>query len=206
MSQRDEQISALLDNALDDKEINAFMQDLKRDPLEDAERMQRYQMIGDVVRDELNEASFMDVSAAVHRAIDQEAAIDTQVVKQPAKVFDLSAWTKPLTGMAIAASVAMVTVVAVRTVNTPSADNPVQVIAETASTPVSTNVAAVTPVNPAIAQHVRAASTDTAQQNQLRNRQLNDYMIDHSGFAGQSTMQGMMPYVRVVSFDNQARP
>ncbi len=202
MSQRDEQLSALLDNAMDEKELQEFMQDLKRNPLEDAERVQRYQMVGDVVRDELNESSFMDISAAVHRAIEQEPSLDVKPAKQPGRIFDLSAWMKPLTGMAVAASVAMVTVVTVRLVDTDPANESQQAIANVNQAPVTNNVA-VAPVNPAIAQQIRAVSTEASQQNQLRQKQLNEYMMNHSGYAGQSTMQGMMPYVRVVTFDSK---
>ena len=202
MSQRDEQLSALLDNAMDEKELQEFMQDLKRNPLEDAERVQRYQMVGDVVRDELNESSFMDISAAVHRAIEQEPSLDVKPAKQPGRIFDLSAWMKPLTGMAVAASVAMVTVVTVRLVDTDPANESQQALANVNQAPVTKNVT-VAPVNPVIAQQIRAVSTEASQQNQLRRKQLNEYMMNHSGYAGQSTMQGMMPYVRVVTFDSK---
>ena len=205
MSQRDEQLSALLDNALDTREMDQFMQDLKRDPVDDAERMQRYQMVGDVIRDELSEGSFMDVSAAVHRAIQQEPELNTRAIKPAAKIFDFSAYVKPLTGMAIAASVAMVTVVAVRTVNTEAADQPLQAVAENKQVIESQQLARITPVNPAIAQHVRAASTDAPNQTQLRYKQLNEYMMNHSGYTGQASMQGMMPYARVVIENNNSR-
>jgi len=49
---------------------------------------------------------------------------------------------------------------------------------------------------------VRLASTVEAKTKmQLQAKQLSDYMMRHSDSAGQSTMQGMMPYIRVVGFD-----
>lgn len=198
MSERDEKLSALLDNALDRKELNRFMQDLRRDPVEDAERMQRYQIIGDSMRDELSEASLMDVSAAVQRAIEQEQTPRAARPGRIARLFSLPALVKPLSGMAIAASVAMVTVVAVRTVSTETEAPGVPAVAEVSQQ-------AVAPVNPAIAQHVRAASTDAGQQARLRNKQLSEYMMNHSGYAGQASMSGMMPYARVIGFDAEAR-
>ena len=198
MSERDEKLSALLDNALDRKELNQFMQDLKRDPVADAERIHRYRIISDVMRAEFSEASLMDVSAAVQRAVEQD---DAPAVVRPgwlSRFFNMPALVKPLSGMAIAASVAMVTVVAVRTVSTDTDSAPVQAVAELGLQPV-------TPVNPAIAQHVRAASTDASQQNRLRNKQLSEYMINHSGYAGQAGGAGMVPYARVIGFDAETR-
>ena len=198
MTRRDEQISALLDDALSAEELNEFMQDLKRDHLDDAERIQRYQLARDAMRGELNNTSFMDVSAAVHRAIEQEPEMDALTVsKSSRKPFDLSAWLRPLTGMAVAASVAAITVVAFNTVQFES-DSASQPLAQSPSQ-------VVTPVNPVIAQQVRVASTmNYPKPSQHQRQQLNDYMVKHSGAAGQSTMQGMMPYVRVVSFESKS--
>ena len=199
MSEKDERLSALLDNALDRKELNEFMQDLKRDPLDDAERTQRYQLISDVMRDELSEISFMDISAAVHRAVEQEEMVPASTARPRAKWFNLPALVKPLTGMAIAASVAMVTVVAVRTESTDSEETlPLQAVADSSKVPV-------TPVNPAIAQHVRAASTENNPQLRSRNSQLNEYILNHAGYAGQASVSGMMPYAPVGSFDSEAK-
>ena len=72
--------------------------------------------------------------------------------------------------------------------------------------PQPVNVASVTPINPAIAVNVRAASTLDSQAAQLRNQQLRKYIIDHSGYAGQTGMQGVIPNARVVGFDEPAKP
>lgn len=205
MSDREEKLSALLDNALNAREVDDYLQDLKRDPLADAERMRRYRLIRDVMRDDLSQVSMMDISAAVHRAIEQESEFESTPVKPVAAWFNLSAWIKPLSGMAIAASVAMVTVVTVRTVGTGNDDASVQAIAENGKASAIDTSAPVIPVNPVIAQHVRAASTDAANDALLRNRQLSEYMMNHSGYAGQTSVQGMIPYVRVVSFDAEAK-
>lgn len=200
MTQRDEQISALLDDALSAEELNAFMQDLKRDHLEDAERIQRYQLARDAMRGELSNTSFMDVSAAVHRAIEQEPELDMSAVKISAKKsFDFSAWLRPITGMAVAASVAVVTVVAFRTVQTEVVETPAPAVAQVQQRTIA-------PVNPVIAQQVRVASTiNVAQDSPANRQQLNDYMVKHSGAADQSALQGMMPYVRIVSFESQSK-
>ena len=202
-STREQNISTILDDHFDQQELDAFMQDLKRDPVADAECVRRYQMMGDVLRDDLNEVSFMDISAAVHRAIDQEPELNatTEKVSAPlfnASRFNLSSWLRPLTGIAIAASMAMVTVVSVRIIETDSADDSAQAVVEAN---VELKTPAVVPVNPLIANQVRLASTAKNETKaQLQARQLSDYMMRHSGSAGQTTVQGMVPYVRVVGF------
>lgn len=209
MNNRDEQISALLDDALETQEIQAFMQDLKRNPLDDADKLQRYQLASAALRDELDQSSFMDVSAAVHRAIAQEEQSSTRLeTAHVPRRFDLSAWLRPLSGMAIAASVAMVTVVAFRTIQTESVENPVQAVADARTQdslqPVLNQPMTVA-VNPNLNPRLRTVSTaDTPENATLREQQLSQYMIEHLEYAGQTTMQGMMPYVRVVSFDSRS--
>ena len=207
-SKREQQLSAMLDGDLDSQELNAFMQDLKADHVTDAERVQRYQMMGDALRDDLNQASFMDVSSAVHRAVDLEPEYQTQNTnsagEQTTKPWiDLSAWIRPLAGMAIAASVAMVTVVSFRTIETESVNDSVQSVAEAK---VEVKKTVVIPVNPVIANQVRLVSTaESKTRAQLQAQQLSDYMMRHSDSAGQSTMHGMMPYVRAVGFESSQK-
>ncbi len=209
MKNRDEQISALLDDALEAQEIKVFMQDLKRNPLDDADKLQRYQLASAALRDELDASSFMDVSAAVHRAIAQEEQSSTTTEStQESRRFDLSGWLRPLSGMAIAASVAMITVVAFRTVQTESVENPVQAVADARTQdslqPVLNQPMTVA-VNPNLNPRLRTVSTlETPEDTTLREQQLSQYMIEHLESAGQTTMQGMMPYVRVVSFDSRS--
>lgn len=202
MSNRDEQISSLIDEALEHQELDAFMQDLKRDPVDEAERIKRYQIMGDAMRNDLNAVSFMDISAAVQRAIDNEPEIAVIPQNEARPFFDFSAWLRPLSGVAIAASVAMVTVISFRTVETSSETGPVQTVASVQSA--SSQIIA--PVNPQISQQIQVVSTNSsATSNAITQKQLNDYMMNHSEYAGQTTIQSMMPYARVVSFDAKTR-
>ncbi len=199
--QREEQLSALLDSELSDQQLESFMQDLKRDPISDAESAQRYHLMGDAIRDELDQSSFMDISAAVHRAIEQEPAYSE--LAEPAKkqtAFSLSqllsGWFKPLTGMAVAASVAMVTLVTFNTLQNDSSVQPAQLVQS----------APVVPVSSEIARNVQVASTlNASEKTPEQQQQLNQYMLRHSGYASQSTMQGMMPYVRAADVNSQQK-
>jgi len=193
--QNNEQLSALLDNDLDEQQLRSYMQDLKRDPIADAEASQRYRLMGDVMRDELDQSSFMDISSAVHRAIEQEPSHNevsaTHKQKKNVSFSSLVAgWVKPLTGMAVAASVAMVTLLTFNTLQ--SADDAGQPAQLAKSTPIK-----IERVNSEISRNVQVASTlNISKKSSEQQKQLNQYMLKHSGYASQSTMQGMMPYVR----------
>ena len=207
MKHRDEQLSAFMDDALDGQELREFMQDLKRSPVTDAEQIQRYQMMHDVLKDELDQSSFIDISAAVHRLIEQE--VDSVTEKIPTRsppVFDFSAWLRPLSGLAIAASVAMITVVTVRVVSNDSAESVQTQLVETNINLPIEQVQPMVPVNNQLLQHIHAVSTaDQEKQSRIREQQLREYILNHSEYAGQTTIQGMMPYARVVSFNPQAK-
>lgn len=196
-----------MDDALDGQELREFMQDLKRSPVTDAEQIQRYQMMHDVLKDELDQSSFIDISAAVHRLIEQE--VDSVTEKIPTRsppVFDFSAWLRPLSGLAIAASVAMITVVTVRVVSNDSAESVQTQLVETNINLPIEQVQPMMPVNNQLLQHIHVVSTaDQEKQSRIREQQLREYILNHSEYAGQTTIQGMMPYARVVSFNPQAK-
>ncbi len=200
---REEQLSALLDEALDGQQLKHFMQDLKRDPVADAETAQRYRIIGDAMRDELDQTSFLDISAAVHRAVEQEAPLQ-DVNLASSKSFNplaslgelLGRWTRPLAGAAVAASVAMMTMFTFSTVQNESEDSPAQLARS----------AAPEKMNPEISRNVRVASTAAPGPLSVeQQKQINSYLLQHSGYARQSTMQGMMPYVRAADVKAQER-
>lgn len=199
--QRNEQLSALLDNDMKPEELAQFMDDLKRDPLAEGETLQRYQFIGKTLRGELDAAAFIDVSAAVQRAIEQESspAITNVRSLRPRRLPNLSALLRPAAGLAIAASVAVVTVVTVRLLQQSGPD------AASGQSMAAVTPAPVVPVNAQLAQQVQVVANTSAAPEPagLPSPQLNDYLLRHSGVAGQATMQGVMPYARAVSFDQE---
>ena len=205
MNKRYEQLSGFHDDALSDNELSDFLRDLKQDPVADAETVFRYNLIGDVLRDDVDVTSFMDISASVHRAIAVDDSIESEIENVSRSINKQSifvSWLRPLSGMAIAASVAMITVVAFRTIDTESGVPANLLTAETQTRQDYIQVTDVTPVNADLAQQVRVVSVNSDQQDAaLRTQQLNEYMLEH--YAGQSTVQGMIPYVRVASYGSQ---
>ena len=124
---RKEKISAFLDNDMHRDELMSFS--LSSEP-DDAKIAQRYQMLGDALRGEMSDSSFVDVSAAVHDAIadlpeyNQAASVEqassqpvSQTVSKSALFdvtsWDVASWFRPVAGMAMAVTVAVVMVMTV---------------------------------------------------------------------------------------------
>lgn len=210
-NKRNEKISAFLDEDLHRDELMSFS--LSAEP-DDVKVAQRYQMVGDALRGELSESSFVDVSTAVREALAdeelvfedltaQQAQAVTTTSKQPSSSwFDLSSWFRPAAGMAVAASVAVVMVFTLSeqesTVIAPMASNPV------IATPVAVAPdAAVNPqqTNNIQPQAVQLVADDNAQ---LASPAVNQHLVNqHLEHATQDTIQGRLPYVRAVSFESE---
>ena len=208
--QRKEQLSALLDNQLKPDELQLFMDDLNRDPLAEGDTLQRYQLIGKTLRGELDAAAFIDVSAAVHRALAADTTVPTKGRQLPPRWLP-SGWLpamqtllRPAAGLAIAASVAMVTIVSVRLLHQTAPINAQELVTMVpAVVPVTATATATTTVTPA---EYALTQTSGLSQSATMSPRLNNYLMRHSGVAGQATMQGVMPYARSVSFEQAVAP
>jgi sigma-E factor negative regulatory protein RseA len=195
-NKRKEKISAFLDNEIQRDELMSFS--LSSEP-EDAEVMRRYQMIGNAMRGEMNEACFVDVSKAVHEALlDESTVVEKLVVEKhttPASrttssdaradsgSFTLSAWFRPVAGMAVAASVALVMVVTLPEQDNPS---PVSIVNNTAQQPVTKPALRLAAENNTLDKKAKALDPRLVNQ--------------HLEFATQDALQGRLPYVRAVSY------
>lgn len=193
---RKEKISAFLDNDMHRDELMSFSLSSESD---DVKIAQRYQMVGDALRGEMSDSSFIDVSSAVRDAVAEIPMAETateqssqQSSQQSIKsgsvdksFWNLSAWFKPVAGMAMAVTVAVVMVVTV------TEQDGAGIV------PVATNVdsqpAAVQPASVQLA-------VDTAPSNS--GAPVNQHLVNqHLEFATQDTLQGRLPYVRAVSFE-----
>ena len=185
-TKRKEKISAFLDDDMHRDELMSFS--LSADP-EDAKIAQRYQIMGEVLRGEMSDSSFIDVSHAVREALaDESLAVESYSAPvskssdNKAGLFDLSAWFKPVAGMAVAASVAVVMVVTLSAQQTGT----------------NTPVAKVIEPQPA----VQVAIDDEAIDKKAT--ELDPHLVNqHLEFATQDTLQGRLPYVRAVSYETE---
>jgi len=176
-----EQLSALLDDELSELERPLLLGRLQRDT-ELRECIGRYQLIGEVMRGG-EKAATSSVADRVQAALAQDVPIPRSGGRMAARMMN---WWKPVAGIAVAASVALVALLAVTEVrDTTTAEVPA--------------VAAVEP-EPAPVVAVEDEQWDRIEP-QLDKR-LSGYLVNHNEFAASRGVQGVMPYVRIVGFEN----
>lgn len=203
MNKRKEKISAFLDNAIHQDELMSFSLSAEA---EDAKTAQRYQIIGDTLRGELHNASFIDVSHAVSESLAGENIADEMpamrnhspdaVKVQSGRVassWDVSSWFKPVAGLSFAV---MVAVVMVLTMSGQDAG----VIA-----PVASNTPPVPMAQPtAVAdtgQKSSASDTTPIVAADKKSKDIDPYINQHLEYATQDVLQGRLPYVRAVNYE-----
>jgi negative regulator of sigma E activity len=193
MNEDKEKISAWLDDALEYDEAVSIEAAQQHRGFSTAAR---YQMIGDALRGNVTNASMTDISASVREAISREPALSpaAQPVRsrqQTKPLFDFGSWLRPVGGLAVAATVAMVMVVTLTDQQTGGGDTFVANVGQQPVQAIPVSNPAPVYANPAIA---RPAVN------------LNSYVNEHSEYAAQDTMQGMMPYARAVSYGSDNHP
>jgi sigma-E factor negative regulatory protein RseA len=175
-----EQLSALVDEELPAGEHALLLERLSRDAAL-RERLGRYQLVNDV----LNNRVAMPVDAGFSLRVMQAIAAEPAYHQAPA-----SAWPKllkPLAGAALAASVALVAVLSVQSLNRDTAPT-------TAPPRLASAAPSQAPVPVAQGQWDRQAPA-------VRSR-LDGYLVHHNEYAASSGVQGVLPYVRIVGYDS----
>ncbi|VAW79373.1 hypothetical protein MNBD_GAMMA15-1250 [hydrothermal vent metagenome] len=170
-----EQLSALADDELGELEHPLLLGRMQRDAVL-RECLGRYRLIGEVMRG-AGASAGLGIAQRVQKALADDAPV---MVKQ----FRSEHWWKPLAGFAVAASVALVAVLAVTTTQTNESVAPI-----VAATDVAPEVTLVS--------DSREARWDRIEP-QVEKR-LSGYLVNHSEYAASRGIQGVMPYARVVS-------
>lgn len=186
-----EQLSALVDDELSDLERPLLLGRLERDPGLRA-CLGRYQLISEVMRGGTARAAGLGIADRVHAALEQEATYhpaDTATSGASPAVARL--W-KPLTGLAVAASVAMVAVLSLQRFDQGGGE--VERVA--GGDPGTTSASA--PV-------LRVSEGEWDRIEPRVAKRLDDYLVNHNEFAASRGVQGVMPYVRIVGFEDGAQ-
>lgn len=170
-----EQISALLDGELPEAEQRLLLERLERDPALRT-HWSRYQLISDAVHQTLPPQIDPGFADRVMAALEGQPEHHCQPASRLARA------VKPLAGLAVAASIAVVAVLAVQRARAPDA------------VPGAVQVAA-NPPAPAT-----PARTDAPA---LNGNRLNAYLVNHSEYAASGGMPGMSPYVRIVGYEQE---
>ena len=174
----DEQLSTLVDDELANQD--AVLEQVAADP-ELTARWSRYHLMRDVITGHIPEQPLGDIAGRVSQALENEPVILAPVHKRKRKIpFVL----KQVGGLAIAATVSAVAVITVQ-----------QTQEETSTTP--TEIAAVQPQTKPSAQ-VRYVSDTTGLDTAVQSK-LDGYLVNHNEYSVSANMQGLLPYMRIVS-------
>ncbi len=211
MTNHNEKLSAVLDDYQHTEEDQSVLKELQED-VNQQYTLQRYQMIGDVMRNDMPDTIQPDFVAGIRARLEQETAHQAQLtqskqVDQPSSGF----WSnlfKPVAGLAVAATVAVITVTTFQSPSIePAVDNSIAVIDE--------NQARVEQLAgiPVISQKVRVSGSGDRLNTkpgmnwnikrdapEMQNK-LNTYLINHNEYS--NSMHGIIPQMRVVGFDGQ---
>ena len=177
------QLSAMVDEELEEREIDLALRRLNRDHDSKA-RWERYHLIGDAMQGHLSAALDIDFAARIHRAIEAEP------LPLPAAK-PLPAWYKPVTGFALAASVVLVALFGLKLT---------QIDTNFVST---AQLAANTPSTPALIPASLTQRVDDASE--PVEARLSSYLVNHNGYASMNSVPGMLPYVRMVGYQTTSR-
>ncbi len=172
------QVSSFMDGEIEKNEVSLLCKRMANDQ-ELREQWRDYHLIRDVLTQQLPEQSNVDLSARIQDALSDEPTFSAKT-----KVAS-TGLVKRFSGLAVAASVAILGVV---------------VVLNTAVQPgggEATILASNTPAPETVATQVAAVSNGV-KTDQPMDPRLNKYLVDHSEYAVSASVHGILPYARIV--------
>ncbi len=181
---RTEDVSAMIDDELGQDSQHLIDDLLKTPSLQ--QRWRNYHLIRDSLQQQLPEKLDTTLAAQIAAKIEAEPHILAPVKKVQ------RAYLKPLAGLAIAASVAALAIVVIQPAQEGNVGQGVQ-------------LASFTPVEKSLSTQ---AVQDDAQIRQVRadtRARLNSYLVNYNEYQTNSGIQGMLPYARTVTYENNRK-
>jgi negative regulator of sigma E activity len=203
MTDLNEKLSFLLDDYADDK--TAATLDEVIDDVNLQYRTRRYRMIGEAMRNELPPAIDTSFHGSVMARIHEQAEAHSSRSELPqvaATKHSMLSWMtlKPLAGMAVAASVAMVTIALWQQQPGPPDDSLVsaeqQKIQQLAKQQIQGGAVPVSARVQTLGMRWKVEHESPGMQ-----QKLNAYLVNHTEHS--NSMQGLIPQARVAGFDAQ---
>ncbi len=208
MSEQQDKLSSLMDEFTDDEQSRRMLDEVEGD-VNLQYRLRRYQMIGQVLRHELPRQIDTDFSTNVMAKIDAIGSGPGKAgAARPETKTRRSIWTwsvlKPVAGLAVAFSVAVVTVTLWQSVNVgidPGQGSEQLVSADQkkiellARRQVQTSAV---PVTSSLSGGMRWKINNDAPALQQK---LNAYLVNHTEYS--NSIQGLIPQARVAGYDAQ---
>ncbi len=173
------QVSSFMDGEITEDEVSLLCKRIENDQAL-RERWRDYHVISDALKQQLPVQENIDISQRIHDALEDEPALSGN--RKAASNSHTA--IKRFSGLAVAASVAILGVVVVlNTAVQPGGGEPT-VLAKSTPDTVVTQVAGLSN-NPSATQHTI-------------DPRLNKYLVDHSEYAVSASVHGMLPYARIV--------
>jgi sigma-E factor negative regulatory protein RseA len=191
-----EKLSALVDNELDELDERRVMKALENDA-DLRQTWERYHLVRSVLHQDLDVLVPSGMAARVAARIESEPA---NVASFRRRKISHVAGT-----LAMAASVAVIAVAGVQWFNRPVTVPVSSLVAGAQSVPVNSvaaPVASLAASQSAPDNFIRAGATHWDVKEPETESTLNTFLVEHNEFASSSGIGGMMPYVRVVGYDN----
>ena len=185
-----ESISALADDEqLPDDSSDAMSRLLSEPELQ--QEWAQHHLIGEAMRNTLPDTPVTDLAERVRTMVDAEPVSISNAKRRKTEQAGSQRLLRPLTGLALAASVATVVILGVRSIEQPASpalERVVEVQQPTSELP------------PTV---LTSGNRWNVSQRSLEDR-LNAYLVNHSEYAGYG-VQGMLPYARIVGYDAAER-
>ena len=212
MNEHNEKLSTLMDDfqATDDEQM--ALKELLVD-INQRNTLNRYQLIGDVLRNEVPEQIRQGFAADVMSQIAQEPSLKPSSNKKQAKAAETSSvwgWLfKPVAGLAVAAAVAVITISTFQSTQltnsqpdqVANADASSAKVERLAQIPVIQNNAQLVSTNTPTGKLVNGMNWKIKRGESAMQNKLNIYLINHNEYS--NSMNGIIPQARVVGFDDQ---
>ena len=198
-----EQLSALIDDECASAEQTVLLRQLSQNP-DLQQRWQRYHLIGDTLKNTLPDAFDPQFCHRVQQAIAAEPTplierhqLGDQQQRWRQQRWRPQRWSQSVSGLAVAASLVVAVAIGVIALQ--------QTASETGNQ-TNTNTIAVNPSPTPMAANSSTSDLASMTQQQAGENQpqtrLNDYLVNHNGLASVNGVHGIMPYMRVVSYNN----
>ncbi len=184
MTQYDERLSAFVDGELEQAEAEQLISEMLSNE-ELRSRWLRYQRAGSAMRHEADISSSTDLLAGIHARLNDEPTILAPKQHQP-----LSATFKQVAGMAIAATIAAVSVLMIQPT-------------EKVFSPASNQLAATTSAPVAKQQWLRVNTVNWSNDRPAVVSKLNSYLVNHNGYS--TAIRGTLPFAPIVSAGNASQ-
>ncbi|MFT6114018.1 MAG: sigma-E factor negative regulatory protein RseA [Oleispira sp.] len=190
-----ESLSALMDGEADELEIRRVLNQLDKDD-ELRNHWKNYHLMGSLMRDESFDG--LDLTRGINQILDGELAPsgagDISIPKSAREGHvkrSRNAWYKPLTSVAVAASVTLAVLLGVQSIEPDKGLGLVDNRANTLQAPQG---------------ELTASNLTTEEQQELESaqQQLQDYILQNSSDTNEEK-KGILPFARVVEFQSQGK-